>query len=215
MKLGAVPTLHFSFTILVKFTVLLALAAPMGFGQGPAEESMLTVYPPNLRSCIDSLDSQSIAVNMDRNPYFLRLDLDGDGGMEYVVQIAEPGSGKATGVMIYHSAGNLEIFRSVQDGILSERQAKGTYTVYFEHYERNNVRIHRDKPVVGIPIGPEWFELSRQELVELLGPYGIVANLSKIRGEGITSLWPESQSVAFRLDGKLRWVLVTVADPEP
>jgi len=148
--------------------------------------------------------------DLSRRPYYLRLDLDGDGRLDYVTTLVA-GSREASPVVVVCFASGKRIrYNGVHDGILTEEANIATYPVY---RALDTAITTEDYSGDGVPIGSEWFEVTRAEIEEAFEYYGVPVDPSDISGEALVSLWPETEIFGFMVDSQFYWVVCAVAAP--
>ncbi len=79
-----------------------------------AEEASLKFQlqrPSAIDKCMD--DEKALAIDYSMHPYYLRLDLNGDGKMEYVLSMLASPDWKHHGLMVCHESGSKTIYRGI------------------------------------------------------------------------------------------------------
>lgn len=71
------------------------------------------VHPSAIYECMK--DVEGLAVDYSMHPYYLRVDLDGDGKMEYVLSMLSSSGWEQKGLMVCNEDGMKTIYRGIAD----------------------------------------------------------------------------------------------------
>ncbi len=78
------------------------------------------LHPWALEKC--TADEKTLAVDYSMHPYYLRVDLDGDEEMEYVVNLLDSSGWERRGLMVCHEDGTKTIYRGIADRKMSAEE---------------------------------------------------------------------------------------------
>ncbi len=89
--------------------------SPLIAEEGSSEVWLL--HPGALYKCMDN--EKTLAIDYSMHPYYLRVDLDGDGEMEYVISVLDSSGWERRGLMVCHEDGVKTIYRGIADRAIS------------------------------------------------------------------------------------------------
>ncbi len=89
------------------------LAMPRLMAEKEIGSEYWLLHPLALGKCME--DETALAIDYSIHPYYLRVDLDGDNEMEYVINLLDKSGRERIGLMICHEGGNKTIYRGVAE----------------------------------------------------------------------------------------------------
>ncbi len=107
------------------FFILCAAISPLVAEEEIGSEVWL-LHPSVIDKCSEggmkSIKGEPLAIDYSMHPYYLRIDLDGDGKMEYVVSLLDNSGWKRRGLMVCHEDGRKTIYRGIADREMSAEE---------------------------------------------------------------------------------------------
>ena len=203
----------------------------------------LEVYkfvPGTLHECyISTLRETGDKLHPDyaMNPYYLRLDLDGDGAMDYVTILVDESGKVRRGLLVCSSEGKATFYqgvensesrsapgkcppvnRVVEDWVLTKERSSQTippkrYLIMKCCEANGEMTTDGEYSTQTIPIGLDWYTISKSDLHQALEYYGVPVGSVEPAGEGIEDSWGGEDSTIGFLDGnRFRWLYTTIGD---
>ena len=197
------------------------------------------VPPVPLDECLDSVRQETGDVlhpDYAMNPYYLRLDLDGDSAMDYITILVDESGKVRRGLLVCSSKGEATFYqgventesrsdpvqcppieRVVEDWVLTEERSSrtlppATYLVTKCCEAGGEMTTGHEKSTQTIPVGLDWYAIPKSDLLRALKYYGVPVGSVEPAGENVRSGW-EGTSILGFLDGdRFRWLIVTIAD---
>lgn len=84
------------------------------------------LQPSAIDKCRESgmkdINGETLAIDYSMHPYYLRVDLDGDREMEYVVNLLDNSGWERRGLMVCHEDGRKTIYRGIEDREMSAEE---------------------------------------------------------------------------------------------
>jgi hypothetical protein len=146
------------------------------------ESDFSLIHPDQIDRCLKLPAASSVEVRTDANPYYLRGDFDGDGKVDYAVEVRGSRT-KRNGVLI--CAGNGRAFVLGADQPLSPP---------FSDMPSDNF------------VAPNWAAFSKAEARELGKFYSNVpVPLPRLHGESIAMIWEDGISLIYWDGRRFRW----------
>lgn len=202
-------------------------------------QEVYKVDPLPLSDCLRSVHQETgdeLQPDYVMNPYYLRLDLDGDGAMDYVTILVDESGKVRRGLLVCSSKGRATFYqgaenrvpnsadvkcppveRVVEDLVLTEERSSQTipaepYTIIKCCEADGEMTTDYEESTQTIPIGLQWEAFPKSDLLQQLEYYGVPIASVDPAGESVGSIWEVTQSLGF-LDGdRFRWLIVTIAD---
>ena len=78
------------------------------------------VHPSAIEKCLDH--ERTLAIDYSMHPYYLRMDLDGDDEMEYIVSVLGNSGWERAGLMVCRETGAKTIYRGIADRDVSAEE---------------------------------------------------------------------------------------------
>lgn len=163
---------------MTRTTGLLALLSGICVAQAQEQE---VFYPHQIASCLERPTAQGLEARLDRNPYYLRGDFDGDGEADHAVAVR----GKKTrrnGVLIC--------------------TAKGVYVVGADRVVT--------PPFSNMPddnfVAPQWATYSRKE-TQNLGKFSsnVPRPVPVTKGDSIAMIWEDGICLIYWDGRQFKW----------
>ena len=196
-------------------------------------------HPLPMHACLDSVRRETgdeLRPNYAMNPYYLRLDLDGDSAMDYITILVDESGKVRRGLLVCSSKGKATFYqgaenrvpnsavvkcppiaRVVEDLVLTEERSSQTipaepYTIIKCCGADGEMTTDYEESTQTIPMGLQWEAFPKSDLLQQLEYYGVPIASVDPAGESVGSIWEVTQSLGF-LDGdRFRWLIVTIAD---
>ena len=171
------------------------------------------------------------------NPYYLRLDLDGDGEMDYVTILVDESGKVRRGLLVCSSEGKATFYQGVENSerrldtgkcppvnrvveswvLTEERSSRAipprSYLVMKCCRADGEMTSAGEYSTQTIPIGLDWYTISKSDLLQNLKYYSVPGGSVELAGEGVGSSWGGEDVAMGFLDGnRFRWLFATVGD---
>ena len=197
------------------------------------------VHPLPLYDCFDSVRRETGEVlrpDYAMNPYYLRLDLDGDGDMDYITILVDESGKVRRGLLVCSSEGKATFYqgaenrvpsssavkcppieRVVEDLVLTEERSSQSrppkpYLIMKCCEADGEMTTDYEKSSQTIPVGIHWYALPKSDLLQGLKYYRFPIESVEPAGESVGSIWEVTESLGFLDGSRFRWLIVTIAD---
>ena len=197
------------------------------------------VHPLPLYDCLRSVHQETgdeLQPDYAMNPYYLRLDLDGDGAMDYVTILVDESGKVRRGLLVCSSGGKATFYqgvensesrsdpvkcppiaRVVEDLVLTEERSSQTippepYTIIKCCEPDGEMTTDYEKSSQTIPVGLHWYAIPKSDLLQDLKYYRFPIGSVEPAGESVGSIWEVTSSLGFLDGSRFRWLIVTIAD---
>ena len=228
-----------SHKIVVRLLVLVACSALW-----PSMPMMMAlevhqIPPEPLYDCLISVYRETgddLQLDYAMNPYYLRLDLNGDRAMDYITILVDESGKVRRGLLVCSSEGKATIYQGVEDSekqldpgkcpsvdgvvadlVLTEERSSQTrppepYLIMKCCEPDGEITSGREKSSQTIPIGFHWRAITQSEIRQNLKGYGGLIASVEPAGEGVVTGWREDVAIGFSDGKRFRWVLLSIAD---
>ena len=197
------------------------------------------VHPLPLYDCLDSARRETgdvLRPDYAMNPYYLRLDLDGDGAMDYITILVDESGKVRRGLLVCSSEGKATFYqgvdnsesrsdpvkcppvnRVVEDLVLTEERSSQTippkpYLIVKCCRADGEMTSAGEYSTQTIPMGLHWRAIPKRDLLQGLKYYRSPIESVEPAGESVGSIWEVTESLGFLDGNRFRWLIVTIAD---